>query len=515
MAFFGYDTGAQPRGTGKQVDAQSLPAMIANKTVPPVVTYAEVVPVDGLSVVHVHVDPTPTIVGTAGGLYVRRSLGPDGKPACRPFLAHEMLSDRIARGEVDYALIAEPLATLEDLDREEFERVRRLARQSRGQADSFAALSDIDILSALEVAEVRGGDVLLRRGAIMLFGRPEAIRKFVPTHETKFQVLERGAIRTSAIRHDPLFKSAESLFDQLRARNIEDEIVIGLVRMAVDRIPDVVARELIANGLVHRDYTQMGSVSVLLADTELTISSTGGFPRGVTLDNFLERTSPRSRILADAFLRAGVVDRTGRGINRVFEETLRGGHPEPDYSRTDSDHVVVSLEVGGADAGMVRFVVDHDEASGRAFDLADLQIVRSLHDDPKLTLGELARLVQRSDVSTRTKLTRLLEEGVIEMRGNGRARRYTLSGATYRAFENPAGYVRVRAFDEPQQRQMIVNYVETHGSVSRREAAELCGTSPEAARSLLGRMRGDGLLQLVGERRTSRYVSAGTSLSGG
>lgn len=506
-------TGAQPRGGGKAVDARSLPAMIANKTVPPVVTVTEVIPLGNVSVVHVQLKAVETIVGTTGGLYVRRSIGSDGKPACRPFLAHEMLSDRIARGETDYASIPEPQATLEDLDREEFDRVRRLAHQARGHNDSFGALSDVDILSALEVAEVRGDEVLLKRGAIMLFGRPGSIRRFVPTHETKFQVMAHGAIRQSVIRHDPLFKSAESLFEQLRAHNVEDEVVIGLVRVAIDRIPEIVARELVANGLVHRDYTQLGSVSVLLADDELTISSAGGFPRGVTLNNFLERTSPRSRILADAFLRAGVVDRTGCGLNRVFEATLRGGRPEPDYSRTDADHVVVSLLAGGADIGMVRFVVNHDEASGRAFDLAELQIVRSLRDDPKLTLGELASIVQRSDATTRTKLTRLLEEGVIEMRGNGRARRYTLSGATYRVLENPAGHVRVRAFDDPQRRQMILNYVETHGSISRSEAAELCGTSPEAARGLLGRMRDEGLLHIIGQRRTARYVPVTPSTS--
>ncbi|TAM70628.1 MAG: winged helix-turn-helix transcriptional regulator [Microbacteriaceae bacterium] len=500
-------TGAQPR-SGQTVDATLLPPMIANRTVPQVVTEAEVIDIDDVSVVRVHVKPSTTIVGTTGGLYVRRAIGADGKPACRPFLAHEMLADRIERGEVDFASVAEPQASFDDLDPDEFDRVRRLATRAGGQSKVIASLSDVDLLSALEVAEVRGDDLLLRRGAIMLFGRPEAIRRFVPTLETKFQVLEHGAIRQNVIRHDPLFKSAESLYEQLRAYNTQDEVVIGLVRVEIDRVPEVVARELVANALVHRDYTRMGTVSVQLRDGELEVSSTGGFPRGVTLANFLERTSPRSRILADAFLRTGLVDRSGRGINRVFEATLRGGRPEPEYRRSDADQVVVSVQVGETDLDMVRFVVNHDETSGRSFELADLQIVRALRDDPRLALGELARILQRSETWTRTRLTRLLEEGVVEMRGDGRARRYTLSGATYRAFSQAAGYVRARAFDEPQRQQMILTFVDAHGSISRGEASELCGTSPDAARRILKRMVESGALRVEGERRTARYHRA-------
>ena len=57
---------------------------------------------------------------------------------------------------------------------------------------------------------------------------------------------------------------------------------------------------------------------------ELEISSPGGFPSGVRLDNLLVTPPhPRSPLLADAFKRTGLVERTGRGINRMFAEQLR------------------------------------------------------------------------------------------------------------------------------------------------------------------------------------------------
>ncbi|WP_428842138.1 ATP-binding protein [Prauserella muralis] len=54
----------------------------------------------------------------------------------------------------------------------------------------------------------------------------------------------------------------------------------------------------------------------------------------------------RNGLLADAFKRTGIVERTGRGINRMFAEQLRVGRPAPDYGRT-TDQQVAAIVPGG------------------------------------------------------------------------------------------------------------------------------------------------------------------------
>ena len=123
--------------------------------------------------------------------------------------------------------------------------------------------------------------------------------------------------------------------DRVKARNPEDEIEIGLFRIPLPRYADVTVRELIANALVHRDYTANGPTLVEVSESGLGVSNPGGFPEGVTLSNLLT-IPPRARnpALADAFKRAGVVERTGRGINRAFRSQVELGRPIPDYSRS-------------------------------------------------------------------------------------------------------------------------------------------------------------------------------------
>jgi hypothetical protein len=98
-----------------------------------------------------------------------------------------------------------------------------------------------------------------------------------------------------------------------------------------------------------------------------------------------------------------------------------------------------------------------------------------------MTTAELAAVVQRTDAETRTLLTRMVERGWVQPRGEGKARSWHLSAAVYRVLDAPSGYVRVHGFEPLQQEQMILQYVQAHGQITRNEAAELCGLSPDQA----------------------------------
>lgn len=106
-------------------------------------------------------------------------------------------------------------------------------------------------------------------------------------------------------------------------------------------------------------------------------------------------------------------------------------------------------------------------------------------------------------------LNRLADRGLLEARGDGKGRSYHLAAGLYRRLGQPVQYVRARGFDDIQQEQMVLTYVERHGAITRREAAELCQLDSEQASRLLRRLRDEAKLALVGERRSARYVAPG------
>jgi ATP-dependent DNA helicase RecG len=503
-------TGARPRHEVGRTDPLRLQALVANSTQPPLSVTADLVEVDRKEVLVVRVPDSPRVVGTTRGTYVRRAIAGDGRPTCLPYHAHEMLAHEVDRGAVDWATIGIGGASWEDLDPLEFERVRRLAGASGAAADRLlATLSDREIANALGLTR---HDAAVTAGALLLFGRVNAIRRYLPTHDAAFQVLRGLDVQVNEFLPYPLFRLAEEFFARFLARNEEEELQFGLLRVSVATYSETAFREALANALIHRDYTRRGAVHVQWSEDQLEISSPGGFPSGIRLENLLVAPPhPRSPLLADAFKRIGLVERTGRGINRMFAEQLRLGRQAPDYGRSSDDQVVAILPGGPANLSVTRWVLEQESQQGAPLSLPELQVLSELERERRASTGALAHVLQRTDAETRTLLARMVERGWVEARGEGKGRSWHLSAAVYRALEAPAGYVRTRGFEPLQQEQMVLQYVDAHGQITRSQAADLCSLGSEQASRLLRRLAREKKLEVRGTRRGTTYVKPGRS----
>jgi ATP-dependent DNA helicase RecG len=499
-------TGVGPRhGDGTNIDL--IRALIINHSDPSVSTTVSAIELDGHVVVAIEVPDMPTPVGTTSGVYRRRSTKSDGTPECVPYRPHEMMSAGFSLTGRDYAEVPARGVTMDDLDPAEFDRLRRLSRTGRGDA-ILAEASDVEICRALRV--IRGGGAAdeLTIGAVLLFGRPDALSRHAPTAEYLFQVIATGKIATNQTFRVPLLKAAEELFNLVDRYNSEDEVIVGLHRVGVPRIPRVTRREAIANALVHRDYAELGPVTVRLTDEEFIVQNPGGLPPGVTLTNLLEESKPRSVVLADAFKRAGIVDRAGRGIPDMFTSLLRVGRDAPDYSRTTDRSVTVATQTSNSDLDMVRFIATYEDDHNTPLALDQLRILHELKDLGASTLREIQESLSVPIPALRVQLTKLIELGLLEVRGNGRSRRYHLTAGFYRAAQDPNAYIRIRAVDPIQQDQMVLQFVQTYGTITRGQVAELCMLTPVQARTVLQRLVSEDWLEMRGERRGAHYVLA-------
>ena len=506
-------TGARLDGTPSRADPARLAALISNRTRPSLSVTVHIVFLDDKPVVVVEVPASDVPIGTADGRYLRRAIGGDGRPACFPMHFHEMLSRQTQVGLLDYTASKLSGVRWEDLDPLEFERFRRSVRERRGRSDeSLLDLSDLDMAKALGAVEANGEVVAIRVLGLLLFGKEEALRRWLPTHEVAFQVLRGTSVEVNDFFHWPLLRVMEEIEARFRARVREEEIMLGLLRVGVPDYSPLAFREAVANALIHRDYTRIGAVHIQWHDDRIEIMSPGGFPEGVHLGNLLVTAPhPRNPLLADAFKRAGIVERTARGIDTIFYEQLRNGRPAPSYARSNETSVVVVLPGGEANLNFVRFVAE-EERSGRRLRLDDLLVLNLLWQERSATTEEIAELIQKPSVEARAVLKRLVEAGMVVQRGQTRGRIWHLSAHTYRRLGDRAAYARIRGFDELQQEQLVLNYVQAHGRITRAEAAELCQLGPHQASRLLARMVAVGSLVKRGERRGSYYELAPSRL---
>lgn len=493
-------TGARPRH-GETTDQHRLAALISGRTRPALATRVDVVPTNGQVVVVIEVPAQQQTVGTSDGVFLRRSIGGDGRPACVPMDGYAMQSLSADRGLLDPSAQVVVAARWEDLDPLEFERFRRSVRERRGRSDeSLLSLSDLELAKALGVVEANGSVRSVRLAALLLFGKEDSLRRHVPSHESAFQVLRGLDVEINDFLRWPLLRVMEEMEVRIRARNGEQELMVGMLRVGVPDYPERALREALANALIHRDYQRLGAVHFQWHTDRIEISSPGGFPEGVRLDNLLV-TAPRPRnpLLADSFKRAGIVERTARGIDTIFYEQLRNGRPAPSYARSDTSSVCVLIPGGTANLDFVRLLVTEAQA-GRVLPLDELLILNSLWQERSLSTENAARLTQKPEGETRGTFHRLVEAGLVEERGQKKGRTWHLSAAAYRALGDKAAYVRQRGFEPLQQEQMLLQYVEKHGRITRREAADLCRISGPQAYRLLNRLAGRGLIVREGER---------------
>lgn len=494
-------TGAAPRH-GRTTDCNRLRALITNNTNPNLAVSVSLHELGGQQVIAIEVPDSPIPVGTRGGVFKRRAMRVDGMPECVPYGPHEMLSAGFAAMGRDYAQVPVPGLDVDSLNPEEFGRFRSLCRQAGGDR-GLADLSDRDICQALRLFDPLTRSLGL--GAVLLFGDNDLMEQHVPTHEVLFQETKRRRIVATHLSRAPLFRAAADLEQFLAVRNQDQEVMHGLVRITIPSLPPRVIREVVANALVHRDYTELGPISVSLDDSSLSVTSPGGLPAGISVQNILFESKPRSAILAEAFRRAGLVDRAGKGVNDIYWGVLRSGRGEPDYSRTTFNSVTVLIPMADADMDMARFVVEI-EAENAELPLLDLRLLHELKAQGTSTPGEIAESLCVPLSLVRPALTALQERGIIEVHGQGRSRNFHLGAGFYDRAQDRDAYVRIRPIDPIQQAQMVIQYVQAYGSINRAQAMALCHLDAPGARRLLKRLVDRGDLVLKGEKRGSHYV---------
>lgn len=105
------------------------------------------------------------------------------------------------------------------------------------------------------------------------------------------------------------------------------EIIKSAYRETIEEIPLVAYREAIANAIVHREYMLESDIRVEIFEDRVEIISPGGLPIGITEEEYLDgRVSiPRNRIIADIFLRLGIIERLASGIRRIKEYYKNSG----------------------------------------------------------------------------------------------------------------------------------------------------------------------------------------------
>lgn len=214
----------------------------------------------------------------------------------------------------------------------------------------------------------------------------------------------------------------------------------GCSRLEYPEYPERAYEEALVNGLIHRDYLELGSeVHVDMYDDRLEVYSPGGMPSGRLVQNLDILDIPsmrRNPVIADLFQRMRLMERRGSGFKKivdayVFESEKRGQVFKPSL-RSDSVafHVVLpNLNYGVSVNGVALMSVSGDAEIGAdgqdsspksspKLNDTDSRLLQFMAVNPNVTILELASQLQMSRAGVKKAIERVRSGGLLRRVGS-------------------------------------------------------------------------------------------------
>lgn len=418
-------------------------------------------------VVVVRVPPRP--LGTPlehDGAYLMR-VGESLRP-----MTPAMLRQIFAETGPDYSAEVCADATITSLSPEAIDRFRATWARKSGQP----RLEDMPPEQLLADAEllVHGRPTY---AALVLLGTREALGRYLAQAEVVFEYRSTDTSIEYQARDEHrkgLLLFHDDLWQAIDNRNDIQHYQEGLFKWDIPTFNERSVREAILNAVAHRDYRLPGSVFVCQYPRWLSVTSPGGFPPGVTEENILWQRAWRNRRLAEALAKCGLVERSGQGIDLMFENCLREGKPRPDFAGTHGYQVCVTLR-GTVSASFVRFLESVSRETQTSFSVEDMLVLDLVHRE------------ERVPDHLWGNLHRLLEAGAVERRGQGRGARHHLARRYYRAIGKLGTYTRKAGLDRETNKQLLLKHIRENAADGSR-LNELWQVLPELSRVQVQRL---------------------------
>ena len=362
----------------------------------------------------------------------------------------------------------------------------RAHREESGQRDA----ERIDGLSheqLLRDTELLLADGALVNAALILFGSRPAVRRHLAQAELVYEFRNTPASGPADLRmefQEGFFAWHDLLWQQVNepSRNPRQSFQAGLFVRQLPSFAERPVREAILNAVCHRDYLLGNSIFIRHTFTALTIESPGGLLPQVTVETLLDRQAPRNRRLAEVFQRCGMVERSGQGMNLIFEDAITSAKqlPTPEAS---TYQFKLTLHGVVQDPTFLAYLERVGQEKIRLYDTAHLLALDSVRRD--LALPEVLKPLA----------DRLVTDGLLERIGRGRGARLILSRALSQAIGESATYTRRKGLDQEEGKLLLLKHLEHKGEAGA-PLAELAQVLPSKSKRqvqhLLNRLADDG-----------------------
>jgi ATP-dependent DNA helicase RecG len=433
-------------------------------------------------VFHVPSRPTGSVVRSTGRYNIPMRAG---ESLCE--MDDETLKAIMNENLPDFS--AQPVSTLkiDGLDPLAIANLRRLCSE-HVKNQNYLNCSESQLLIDLGLMR---GDAINYSGLILLGAKP-TLDRLLPQAEIIFEWRQVSG----KISHDfrkswrqSFLTIIDEIWRELESRNIRTPFQEGFIQREVFAFDERSIREAVLNAVAHRDYAIGGQVIFITASPDgFLIESPGGFLPGITPENAIFSRAWRNQRLAEVFEKAGLVERSGQGLDLIFEKSIRAGKGAPDLTKSTRHSVKLFIPALLKDSEFILYLekIANEQQIGLSFE----------------EILELEKIREKAKVTDTKFRDKFLSVGIIENIGKGRGSHYILSHKYYKSTGRTGVHTRLKGVPREAQKQLIIEHLKRNKTGSARDFRDIFpGLSRFVISSMLKDLKNEGTVECVGKTR--------------
>lgn len=392
-------------------------------------------------------------------------------------------------GSTDWTAHVVSGATIEHLDPLALKKAREgFAQKYKNRFDLHEIMNWSDTTFLDRAKLTTGGQIT--RAALLLLGKSES-SYFLSPHPAQMTWKLVGEERAYEHFSLPFLLTTGLLYNKIR--NVQLKILPAneLVAVELAKYDQQIVLEALHNCIAHQDYLRRGRILVTEYIDRLALENEGSFYDGQPDDYIPGHKTPRkyrNPFLTQAMAELGMIDTMGCGIHEMYTGQARRYFPLPDYDLTEPQAVKMTIY-------------------GRIVDLA---YSRMLIQKTDLTLEKIVALdrVQKHLPLNADIIKQLRKEKLIE----GRKPNFHVSAFIANATATKADYIHTRAQDNTYYQKLVIDYLQTFETATRKDIDKLLWNKISEALdelqklkkidNLLTFMRNKHKIQNIGSRRS-------------
>jgi ATP-dependent DNA helicase RecG len=183
----------------------------------------------------------------------------------------------------------------------------------------------------------------------------------------------------------------------------------GFQRTDRPAYPEAALREGLVNAFAHRDYSNFsGGLSVDVYPKRLVIWNSGSLPAGLKITDLTREhpSMPRNPDIAQVFLLRGLMERIGRGTQKIISACKEAGLPMPKWKVDNTGITLTFYARGGTELKL---------------NLRQKKILAEIRPGETIRLPEYCDRLAVSERQARRDLSDLVDDGWFDREGEGPA----------------------------------------------------------------------------------------------